>query len=92
MSIIILDFRNCSGYTFEAFYAAPMMSELDKQRITEKLDELRTEHRDLDEALLRLNEGPNNDMLAMQRMKKRKLVLKDMIAKLESMLIDDIIA
>lgn len=69
-----------------------MMSELDRQRITEKLDELRTEHRDLDEALLRLNEGPMVDMLAMQRMKKRKLVLKDMIAKFESMLIDDIIA
>ena len=69
-----------------------MMSELDRQRITEKLDELRTEHRDLDEALLRLNDGPMVDMLAMQRMKKRKLVLKDMIAKYESMLIDDIIA
>lgn len=68
------------------------MSELDKQRIMEKLDELRTEHRDLDEALLRLNDGPMVDMLSMQRMKKRKLVLKDMIIKYESMLIDDIIA
>lgn len=68
------------------------MSELDKQRIKEKLDELRTEHRDLDEALLRLNDGPLVDMLAVQRMKKRKLTIKDMIAKYESMLIDDIIA
>ena len=68
------------------------MSELDKQRIREKLDELRTEHRDLDEALLRLNDATMVDMLALQRMKKRKLSLKDMIAKYESMLIDDIIA
>lgn len=68
------------------------MSELDRQRITEKLEELRTEHRDLDEALLRLTDGPMVDMLAMQRMKKRKLILKDMISKYESMLIDDIIA
>ena len=50
------------------------------------------EHRDLDEALLRLNENPHPDMLSIQRMKKRKLVLKDMIIKYESMLIDDIIA
>lgn len=68
------------------------MSELDRQRILEKLDELRIEHRDLDEALLRLSDTPHPDMLSIQRMKKRKLVLKDMIIKYESMLIDDIIA
>ena len=68
------------------------MSQLDKERIIEKLDEMRTEHRDLDEAILRLMADPRHDMLSMQRMKKRKLVLKDMIAKYESMLIDDIIA
>ena len=68
------------------------MSSLDKERIKEKLQELRTEHRDLDEALLRLTESPVPDMLAMQRMKKRKLIIKDMIIKYESMIIDDIIA
>ncbi len=68
------------------------MSELDKDRIREKLQELRTEHRDLDEALLRLGSAAVPDMLSMQRMKNRKLVLKDMILKYESMLIDDIIA
>lgn len=69
------------------------MSYLDKERIIEKLDEMRTEHRDLDEAILRLTaDSAPHDMLALQRMKKRKLVLKDMMIKYESMLIDDIIA
>lgn len=68
------------------------MSALDKERIREKLEELRTEHRDLDEAILRLTSASVHDMLALQRMKKRKLVIKDMVTKLESMLIDDIIA
>lgn len=68
------------------------MPSLEKQRLQEKLDELRLEHRDLDEAILRINSGGNIDMLALQRMKKRKLILKDQIMKLESMLIDDIIA
>lgn len=68
------------------------MSSLDKDRIKEKLQELRLEHRDLDEALLRLSEAAVPDMLSMQRMKKRKLIIKDMIIKYESMLIDDIIA
>lgn len=68
------------------------MSELDKDRIREKLVELRTEHRDIDESILRLQQSGVPDMLAMQRMKKRKLVLKDMIIKYESLLIDDIIA
>lgn len=69
------------------------MSELDKERIREKIQDLRTEHRDLDEAILRLTTGGNvPDMLALQRMKKRKLVIKDMLIKLESMLLDDIIA
>lgn len=68
------------------------MSSLDKERIKEKLQELRLEHRDLDEALLRLTEAAVPDMLSMQRMKKRKLIIKDMIIKYESMIIDDIIA
>jgi hypothetical protein len=68
------------------------MSNLDQERIKEKLEELRTEHRDLDEAILRLTSDAVHDMLSLQRMKKRKLVIKDMIIKLESMLIDDIIA
>ena len=65
---------------------------LDKEKLQDQLNGLQTEHRDLDEAILRLIETPVHDMIALQRMKKRKLALKDMIIKLESMLIDDIIA
>ena len=66
---------------------------MDREQLKEMLVQLKTEHRDLDEALVRLQEQEGAvDMLSMQRMKKRKLALRDMIAKLESMLIDDIIA
>jgi hypothetical protein len=65
---------------------------LDKDKLREQLHELQMEHRDLDEAILRLTETPVHDMIALQRMKKRKLALKDMVIKIESMLIDDIIA
>ena len=65
---------------------------IEKDQLKEKLEELTIEHRDLDEALERLSEEPTHDMLKLQRMKKRKLALKDMINKIESMLIDDWIA
>lgn len=68
------------------------MASLERQRLQEKLEECRLEHRDLDEAILRITQAAVHDMIALQRMKKRKLVLKDVMIKLESMLIDDIIA
>lgn len=56
-----------------------------------KLAELITEHRDLDEVIARLQEGPQPfDQLRLQRLKKRKLMLKDQIARLESELIPDL--
>lgn len=57
-----------------------------------KLDALRQEHRDLDDVILRLSEDPHHDQLQLQRLKKRKLGLKDQILKLESQLLPDIIA
>jgi hypothetical protein len=66
------------------------MSEEDVQR--RKLDELKSEHRDLDDVINRLADQPPYDQLTLQRLKKRKLMLKDMIAKLESRLLPDIIA
>jgi hypothetical protein len=68
------------------------MLSLEQERLREKLAEMRQEHRDLDEAIAQMLASGKHDMLQLQRMKKRKLVLKDMIAKFESMLIDDIIA
>lgn len=53
------------------------------------LAELREEHRDLDEAIIRLSEDPSVDQLQLRRMKKRKLKLKDWMTFLESQLIPD---
>jgi len=50
---------------------------------------LRAEHRDLDRTIAGLQATPAHDALAIQRMKKRKLQLKDCIARLESDLIPD---
>ena len=55
-----------------------------------RLAELRVEHRDLDDVIARLMEGPYVDQLQIRRMKKRKLMLKDVIARLESELIPDL--
>jgi hypothetical protein len=66
---------------------------MDENRvIREKLAQLREEHRDLDDVIHRLIESPTVDRLQLQRLKKRKLLLKDEIAALENALIPDIIA
>ena len=57
--------------------------------IREHLDTLRLEHRDLDDVIAHLTEDPFYDQLQLKRLKTRKLKLKDMISKLESMLIPD---
>ena len=56
----------------------------------ERLRELRVSHRDLDYLIDRLQEDPMVDQLRIRRLKKRKLLLKDMIAALESELIPDL--
>jgi hypothetical protein len=65
---------------------------LDVESIKAKLEALRIEHRDLDEVIDRLVERAPFDQLQLQRLKKRKLGLKDQITRLESQLIPDIIA
>jgi hypothetical protein len=66
--------------------------DLDVEAIKAKLEALRMEHRDLDEVIARLAEKAPFDQLQLQRLKKRKLVLKDLMTKLESQLLPDIIA
>jgi hypothetical protein len=63
----------------------------DRDSLLRRLHELRSEHRDLDTVIARL-EGSVVDALQIQRLKKRKLKLKDEIAWLESRLLPDIIA
>lgn len=65
---------------------------MDEERLREQLALLKAEHSDLDDALARLSEQSIVDELSIRRMKKRKLYLKDIIAKIEEMLIPDIIA
>ena len=62
----------------------------DPAKISAQLIELRIEHRDLDEAIERLARDPDADDLAIKRLKKRKLRIKDMVAYLENQLIPDL--
>ncbi len=66
------------------------MGELDTLR--RRLAELETEHRDLDDVIARIAETPVYDQLQVQRLKKRKLRLKDEIARIRALLVPDIIA
>ncbi len=64
----------------------------DQETLKRRLAELRSEHRDLDDVIARIAEQVPFDQLQLQRLKKRKLQLKDEIAKIESALLPDIIA
>lgn len=66
------------------------MEEVDVLRV--KLEVLRREHRDLDEAIEALHARGSADMLTIKRLKKQKLGLKDRIAQLEDRILPDIIA
>ena len=57
-----------------------------------RLGVLKSEHRDLDDAIHALRESALTDQLTMRRLKKQKLFLKDQIVKIEDQLIPDIIA
>ena len=63
-----------------------------KDELLNKLQILEQEHRDLDEILIELAEKKTIDLLQVQRLKKRKLVLKDKIALLRDKIEPDIIA
>ncbi|GHF20264.1 hypothetical protein GCM10017044_13850 [Kordiimonas sediminis] len=65
---------------------------MDDQAIQQRLSEVLEEHRDLDDAIQSMMSVGTFDHLQVQRLKKRKLILKDQISKLEDMLLPDIIA
>jgi hypothetical protein len=60
--------------------------------LRQRISELRTEHDDLDDAIARLSENPLPDQLRLQRLKKRKLLLKDQLTFLERQLDPDVLA
>ncbi len=63
----------------------------DRDALLRRLHELRTEHRDLDTVIARIEAG-TADQLHLQRLKKRKLKLKDEVSWIESRLVPDITA
>ena len=68
------------------------LTEEEKAQIRERLQALEIEHHDLDDVIARLARDPSLDRLQLQRLKKRKLILKDQIQRLRTRLIPDIIA
>ena len=64
----------------------------DTDQMQKRLAELRLEHRDLDDVIAQLAQQATSNQLQIRRLKKRKLVIKDQIARLESALWPDIIA
>ncbi|MEM1231650.1 MAG: DUF465 domain-containing protein [Pseudomonadota bacterium] len=63
---------------------------MEQDEIRRWLEQLKLEHRDLDEVIAHLQATNHYDLMRVQRLKKRKLKLKDMMARLESQLIPDL--
>ena len=68
------------------------LTEEEKAQIRQRLQALEVEHHDLDDVIDRLTGDASLDRLQLQRLKKRKLMLKDQIQRLRTRLIPDIIA
>ncbi len=68
------------------------MTDEDEREFRAQLAQLLQEHRDLDAAIAALQESPGSDILQVQRLKKRKLYLRDHINQIEDQLTPDIIA
>jgi hypothetical protein len=64
----------------------------DRVALMERLVQLTLEHRDLDSVIHRLADDPAHDELQMKRLKRRKLLLKDQIARLQRQLDPDVMA
>jgi hypothetical protein len=68
------------------------MTNEEKRELIATLERLRQEHRDLDAAIEALDVSPGADRLQIQRLKKRKLILRDRIIAIEDQLTPDISA
>jgi hypothetical protein len=72
--------------------SAVAMTDEEERALREQLARLLQEHRDLDAAIEALVISPGSDLIQVQRLKKRKLVLRDKIRRIEDQLTPDIIA
>ncbi len=68
------------------------LTDEERAQIEARIVALEIEHHDLDDVIMRLSRDPLQDQLQLRRLKKRKLMLKDAIARLRDRLIPDIIA
>lgn len=68
------------------------MADSELEQLQARLEELRLEHRDLDDVIHRLQMTGALEQMQLQRLKKRKLRLKELIVKIEDELIPDILA
>ncbi|MFM8679792.1 MAG: aconitase X swivel domain-containing protein [Alphaproteobacteria bacterium] len=75
-----------------AIAAGGIVAAEDPAQLRQRVARLRGEHRDLDDAIARLSGDALHDQVSLQRLKKRKLALKDQMQRLEAMLVPDIIA
>jgi hypothetical protein len=76
----------------EALRAARAMKQEEEADLRTQLAQLRQEHRDLDVAIEALHNTVGSDLLQVQRLKKRKLQLRDRIIQIEDQITPDIIA
>ncbi|HTO47387.1 MAG TPA: DUF465 domain-containing protein [Burkholderiales bacterium] len=66
------------------------MDEVERAMLEQRILQLKIEHRDLDDVIKRLAEQPGYDQVQLQRLKRRKLLLKDQVAWLERQVDPDI--
>ena len=84
--------RVCAAPCAARAVSNQQLSEEERLQIEARIQALEIEHHDLDDVIARLVEVPIQDQLQLRRLKKRKLLLKDLIARLRDRLIPDIIA
>jgi hypothetical protein len=80
------------GRAISGGQSAVAMTKDEERELREQLARLQQEHRDLDAAISALQNSPGSDLLQVQRLKKRKLYLRDRISHIEDQLTPDIIA
>lgn len=82
----------CAGWNWKAVMGTIALTEEERREIEHRIAVLELEHGDLDDIIARLAENPTQDQLQLRRLKKRKLFLKDTLARLRDKLIPDILA